>query len=334
MRALRLHGPDAVRIDEVPVPTPGARDVLVRVHACGICGSDLGYVRRGGLGGPSGQPLPLGHEISGTIVSCGAEVTGWVAGDRVVVHPGDESIGRIGNGGPEGGLADLLLVREAADRLLRVPDGMDLTYAALTEPLAVGMHAAERLELGAGDSAVVIGGGPVGMAALIGLLDADLQSVIVVDPGAKRREIALALGAEAALDPNRPDLWEQIVARHGRHDIWSSSPRTNGYVECSGSDDALTSIIANAAPRSRISVPAVHLDDVPISILLVMMKELEIRGAIEYPDRFEDALDLLARRDVSAMVTDLIGLDEVVTGLTDPAGMRAAGKTMVIMDGR
>lgn len=332
MRVIRTHGPGSAAVDQLPDPEAGPRDALVRVHACGVCGTDLGYVRRGGLAGPGPGPMALGHEMSGTVLAVGAEVRSVSVGDRVVVHPGDERIGRIGNGAPEGGLADVLLVRDAdRERLLLVPDDMDLTYAALTEPVAVGMHAAERLELPAGATAAVVGCGPVGMAALAALLDAGAESVVVIEPGETRRRIALELGAAAALDPTEPGVWRRLAEVHGTHPTWGT-PATSAYVEASGSADMLGQIVANAAPRVRISVPAVHMGDVPISMLLVLMKELEIRGAIEYPDRFADALDLLARRDLSPMLTDLVSLEEAAAGLMDPAALRAAGKTMVVLD--
>lgn len=331
MRVIRVHSPGQVAIDTLPDPTPGPRDVVVRVHACGVCGSDLGYIKRGGIAGPSDEPLALGHEMSGVVDAVGAEVISVKVGDRVVVHPGDDHIGRIGNGGPEGGLADLLLVREAdRGRLLIVPHDIDLTYAALTETVAVGLHAAERLELGPGAKAVIMGAGPIGMSAVAALLDQGASSVVAVDPSPKRREITLALGAKAAFDPTEPGLWDRIREVHGADPVWSASPASHGYLETTGVADVLTQIVANAAPRARVSIPAVYLDDVNVSILLVMMKELEIRGAIEYP-HLEDAFALIRRRDLSPMLTNLVDLDTVARLLPDGAAIRAAGKTIAVL---
>jgi len=146
MRQVRVHGPDDVRVDDVDPPAPGPRDAVVRVAACGICGTDLGYIHHGGVAGPGPEPMPLGHEIAGVVEWIGVDVEGVARGDRVVVHPGNDELGRIGNGSTEGGLAPELLVREAArgDRLLPVPRDMPLDVAALTEPLNVGMHAVEQ----------------------------------------------------------------------------------------------------------------------------------------------------------------------------------------------
>ncbi|WP_235735294.1 zinc-dependent alcohol dehydrogenase [Nocardioides alcanivorans] len=331
MRAIRICD-GTVSVDDVPEPVAGPRDVIVRVQACGICGSDLSYVKRGGASHHRGAPMALGHEMSGVVVEAGADVRTVAVGDRVVVHPGDDRTGRTGNGAPAGGLAELLPVRDADDgRILHVPADMDLTYAALAEPVAVGINAAERLELPVGAKVAVIGAGPVGLAALAALLDAGITSVVVVEPGATRRAIALELGAEAALDPSDPALWGTLAELHGMHPE-ARTPLTQGYVEASGQPSMLAEIIGHAAPRARISMASVHLEDVPVSMLLVMMKELEIRGAFEYPERFDAGLDLLARRDLRPMLTDLLSLEEVAAAMADPAGLRTSGKTMAVLD--
>ena len=139
MQQVRIHGPGDVRVDEVRDPEPGPGDVLVRVAACGICGSDLSYISMGGLAGPHGEPMCLGHEIAGTVEWVGQRVGTARVGDRVVVHPGNDDLGRIGNGAPEGGLTPVLLVTHAdRGRLHPVPDSLALEVAAFAEPLAVG----------------------------------------------------------------------------------------------------------------------------------------------------------------------------------------------------
>jgi len=206
-----VHGPGDVRVDDVREPEPGPRDAVVRVAACGICGSDLSYIRLGGLAGPTGTPMCLGHEMAGVADWIGREVRGIAVGDRVVVHPGDDEIGRIGNGGAEGGLTPLLLVREAAraGRLFRVPDPIGFEIAALAEPLAVGMRAVDQADVAAGESVAVFGCGPIGLAAVATLVDRGIDRVVAVEPSATRRELALVLGAQAALDPAAVDVCEE-----------------------------------------------------------------------------------------------------------------------------
>ena len=172
MLQVRVHGPGDVRVDEVPPPDPGPRDAVVRIAACGICGSDLTYIRLGGMAGPGPEPLCLGHEMAGVVDWVGDEVTRVRVGDRVVVEPGNEQLGRIGGGGPEGGLTPQLLVRQADAGLLHpVPDDLALDVAAFAEPLAVGMHAVEQADVRAGEGVAVFGCGPIGLAAVATLVD-------------------------------------------------------------------------------------------------------------------------------------------------------------------
>jgi len=151
MRQIRVHGPNDVRLDDLPPPEPTERDALVRIAACGICGSDVSFVHMGGI---TGRPMALGHEMAGTVEWIGQEVGDVAVGRRVVVHPGNDELGRLGSGTAEGGLTPLLLIREAAGggRLFPVPDTMSLPVAALTEPTAVSMQAVNQSEAQPGDT--------------------------------------------------------------------------------------------------------------------------------------------------------------------------------------
>ncbi len=326
-----MHSPGNVAVDRVDLPVCGPRDALVEVDACGICGSDLTYIRLGGLAGP-GEPMPLGHEFAGVVREVGAQVTGVEPGRRVVVHPGDEASGRIGGGSAAGGLADVVLVREAAagGRLIAIPDGMPTDVAALTEPVAVGMHAAEQADVAPGDSVAVFGCGPVGLAAIAALADRGLSGIVGVDPSAERRRLAAALGAEATIDPDRSGVWRELERLHGtRRLAYGHAPATAAFIEASGSDAVLTGIIDRSGPGARISVVGLHYNPVPVNFLQVLMKELTIRGSMEYPARFADALDLLGRRDLSALITHRFPLGEVGAALELLAGSRECGKVMV-----
>ena len=104
MKRAQIHAPGEVRLDEVAEPEIGPRDALLEVAACGICGSDVSWVRRGGLAGPGPEPMALGHELSGTVVAVGSEVRDVEPGTRVALNPGANGFA-IGSGGPEGGFA-------------------------------------------------------------------------------------------------------------------------------------------------------------------------------------------------------------------------------------
>lgn len=334
MLQVRVHGPGDVRVDEVAEPDPGPADAVVRIAACGICGSDLGYIAMGGVAGPGPEPLCLGHEMAGVVDWVGADVTGVRVGDRVVVQPGLGDGPRIGNGAAEGGLAPLLLVTDAdGGRLHPVPDHVPLDVAAFAEPLAVGMHAAEQADVRPGDGVAVFGCGPVGLAAIAALVDAGHERVVGIDPSGARRDLALGLGAQAALDPLATDVWGELAELHGTAPfMFGPTPATAAFVEASGADAVIGDVIAHAAVGARLSVVALHYAPVPTSFLLVMMKELTLRGSIEYPARFADAVDLLGRRDLSALLTHRLPLERFSDALAVLEGTKDCGKVLVTVD--
>lgn len=319
-------------MDRVPVPSCGPCDVVVDVRACGVCGSDLSYITMGGLGGPDGEPMALGHELAGVVREVGDEVADVAVGQRVVVHPGNDDLGRIGNGAPEGGLAESVLVRQAAGggRLFVVPDGMPLEVAALAEPVAVGMHAAEQLDPTATDTVAVFGCGPIGLAAIAALADSGLTGIVGIDLSGTRRRLAREFGASATIDPAEQSVWRELAGIHGTGaGIYGRSPATSCFIEASGSDKVLTDIIDRCGRGVRISVVALHYTPVPVNFVSVLMKELTIRGSMEYPARFADAIDLLGRRDLSAMITDRFPLRDIDRALQLLGESRECGKVMI-----
>lgn len=334
MLQVRVHGPGDVRVDDVGEPDPGPRDAVVRVAACGICGSDLTYIALGGLAGPTGEPMCLGHEMAGTVDWVGAEVTSVRVGDRVVVQPGDDDLGRIGNGAPQGGLTPRLLVTEAdRGRLHPVPEDLPLEVAAFAEPLAVGMHAVEQADVRPGDGVCVFGCGPIGLAAIATLVDAGHDRVVAVDLSPTRLQLARQLGAQAALDPSEADVWAALADLHGTAPfLFGPTPATTAFIEASGAARVIPEIIDRAAVGARVSVVALHHQPIPTSYLMVLMKELTIRGSIEYPARFADAIELLARRDLSRLLTHRVPLERFDDALATLQGSKDCGKVLVTMD--
>jgi threonine dehydrogenase-like Zn-dependent dehydrogenase len=328
----RILSPGVVSVDSVPSPVCGPRDAIVDVHACGICGSDLSYIAMGGLAGPNGEPMPLGHEFAGVVREVGAEVAGTKVGDRVVVHPGDDDLGRIGSGSPEGGLAEAVLVRDAArgGRLYPVPDDMPLDIAALAEPVAVGMHAAEQADVRPGELVAVFGCGPIGLAAIASLVDRGLTDIVGVDLSATRRGLAEQLGATATIDPAAGSVWRELARIHGEVALtYGTAPATNAFIEASGSDKVLTGMVDRARRGARISVVALHYNPVAVNFINVLMKEITIRGSMEYPARFADAIDLLTRRDMSGLITDRFPLHSVDAALQLLGESRECGKVLI-----
>jgi threonine dehydrogenase-like Zn-dependent dehydrogenase len=332
VKQIRVHGPHDVRLDDIAEPDPGPRDALVRVAACGICGSDVSFVHMGGL---TGRPMALGHELAGVVEWVGAEVTGAAVGDRVVVHPVDEELGRLGSGADEGGLTPLLLVREAAKgrRLFPVPDGMPLEVAALAEPTGVSMQAVNQAEVQPGDTVAVFGCGPIGLLAIATLADRGIADVVAVDLSPRRLDLAGEFGASHLLNPAQDDVWSELARLHGTTPfMFGPTPATDVYIEASGSDRVIGDILEHGRAGGRMSLVAVHYQPVPTNYVHVLMKQFTIRGSFEYPPRFEDALELLDRHDLSALVTHTLALEEFGQGLELLEGSKDCGKVMITMN--
>lgn len=334
MLQVRVHGPNDARVDDVPPPSPGPADAVVRIAACGICGSDLSYIRLGGMAGPGPEPLCLGHEMAGVVDWVGPEVASVRVGDRVVVQPGNEELGRIGGGGPEGGLTPELLVRQADAGILHaVPDHVPLDVAAFAEPLAVGMHAVDQAEVRPGEGVAVFGCGPIGLAAIATLVDRGHERVVGIDLSPARLALAEGLGAQAALDPTQVDVWEELARLHGTEPfMFGPTPATAAFIEASGSGRVITDILGRGRVGGRMSVVALHYESIPTSFLMVLMKEFTIRGSMEYPARFADAIDLLARRDLSELITHRFPLEQFDDALGVLQGSKDCGKVMVSVD--
>ncbi|HJO22963.1 MAG: zinc-binding dehydrogenase [Myxococcota bacterium] len=330
MKRIELHGPEDVRLVEVDDPTPGPRDAVVGVAACGICGSDLGYIKLGGLAGPTGQPMPLGHELAGVVEAVGEEVEGFAPGARVTVNPLGGGV-NIGNGGTEGGFAQRLLVRNAADgkSLFEIPDSMPFEIGALAEPLGVGMNAVDKTGAQPGEKIVVFGAGPIGLAAVATLRHRGFNDVVSIDLSDHRLGLARELGARETLNAGEIDVWQHLEKLHGR-EVFYGIPvvGSDAWIEASGAP-VIPDIIANARPGARLSVVALHRQEVPVNFMLVMMKELQITGAIEYPDDYTQSLDVLRETDVSPMVTHRFPLERFDEALGVARDPKVAGKVVI-----
>lgn len=333
MLQARIHGPGDVRLDEVPEPVAGRGDVVLRVQSCGICGSDLGYIALGGVAGPMPTPMPIGHELAGVVEQVGPGVETLAVGDRVALDPRDPEGGVIGNGAPEGGFAPRLLVRSADRRRLhKLPDSLPFDLAALAEPLGVGMNAVDKLRVEGHEKAVVFGAGPIGLAALASLRDRGCEDVVAVDLSPRRLKLAESLGARASLNAGEVDVWRELRAIHGETPFFGAPvAATDVFVEASGAPAVISEVIGNARRGARLSVVALHRRPIEVSFLLVLMRELQITGAMEYPEDFGRGIELLARRDLRPLITHRFPLERFHEALDVARDPRVAGKVMIEM---
>jgi len=306
MRAVRIYAPGEFRVDSVPEPAPGPSDVVVRVHACGICGSDLSYVAAGGVQGPVSEPFGIGHELAGVIEAVGGDVAGFAPGMRVVVNPmGDGNA--IGNGGPEGAFAPRLLVRGATEggSILRIADHLSFERAALAEPLSVALHAVNRSEAKPGDKVAVFGVGPIGLGIIVFLKARGVDDIVAIDLSDERLSRAATLGARATINPSRDDVRERLGDLHGAGSLFGwHVVGTNRFFDVSGAPGVIPQIIELAPFHARLTVVAVHKHKVEVDFQMALGKEMMITTSMAYPDEFPAVIALLeSDADLSPLIS-------------------------------
>ncbi len=336
MKSSIVTGPGTTAVVEVDKPLTGPRDVLVRIRACGICGSDALYIAIGGLPPRAGH-MPLGHEPAGEVVEVGGEVAGIRVGDRVVINPMAAPDGIIGNGGPQGGLSEFLLVTDARRGvgLEVIPDHIPFEVAALNEPMAVARHAANRCRPRSTDKVLIFGAGPIGLGAVLAFKSIGVHHIVVADIIPSRLDKALAVGADAVIDSNTEDVRERLVDLHGEGEsMFGGRADTDIYLDAAGVPAVLDTAIASAKQGATIGVVAVHKQPVPVDLVTLMSHEITVVGSMSYPDEFfAVTADLVANwRRYALIVSDTIPFAEIDTALAKAGTPGAADKVVVTRD--
>ncbi len=332
MKVLNIHEVDDVRLDDYELPEAGPKDVVVKMKAVGICGSDLSYIKWGGIMRKPGGVTPIGHEGAGEVLRVGSEVEGISVGQPVVIN-GMMTPSDVGNGGPEGALVTQLLVRDArlGDSILPIPEGIPYDVAALCEPLAVAMHGVNRAQVKAGDKVVVFGCGPIGLGMILWLVDRGVTDVIALDLAQERRDRALALGARAAFDPREINLYEAIGELHGK-EMCMHKPAvgTDAFLDAAGAPSIPGDVINIGKYHSRLVVTAVYYKPVEISFGTMLTSEMTITTAVGYPTEFPDVLAAMPRlKDkIASLISHRLPFDQVLEGLKI-AGTPNSAKVMI-----
>ena len=333
MRASIVTAPGETQIVEIPKPAVGPTDVLVKMRACGICGSDALYIALGGLPPRQGN-MPLGHEPAGEVVQIGSEVTGISVGDHVVVNPMAAPGGIIGNGGPTGALADYLLIERAVrgNSLEVVPDHIPFEVAALNEPMAVARHGVNQVAPKPSDKVAVFGAGPIGLGATIGFKSAGVQHVTVIDLIPSRLEKALKVGADAVINATDENVAQRLIELHGPGEsMFPGKAATDIYLDAAGVPAVINTALTAAKTGARVVVVAVHKEAVPVDFLNVMSNEVTIIGSMGYPKEiFEVTKDIIANWEKYAViVSHTISFDDVTEALRMAATPGVADKVVV-----
>jgi len=318
MRASVLRDGRMVYRDDVGEPVPGPGQVLVGVRACGICGSDLHFAKHGkdvlALGGQmSGTGLGdfsldlsgdvfMGHEFSAEVLEAGPGTEAPAAGTVVTSIPvllspaGVEPI--IYSNRTPGGYAERMLL--SAPLLLEVPNGLDPRYAALTEPMAVGLHAVNKSAIQPGEAALVIGAGPIGAAIVAALAHRGVESIVAADYSPKRRELAQAMGAHQTVDPARGSPFD--------------AARPAVVFEAVGVPGIINDVLRRAPAGTRLVVAGVCMQPDTVLPFFGTTKEISLQFVFAYdPAEFAESLRAIAdgEIDVSPLITAEVGLQDV-----------------------
>lgn len=337
MKAMRLEGIGQLFTREVDKPTPGPDDLLVRVEACGVCGTDR-HLFHGEF--PSRPPVTLGHEFSGIIEATGSHVSGFAVGDRITGDP-NIACGRCShcvNGRVnlcrnlqaigihrDGGFADYVLVPQKQAFLL--PANLDPMHGAFCEPLACCLHGIDLAGIQAGSSVVVLGGGVIGLLAVQLARLAGATTVILSTRQASRRTLAEELGATASVDPSAADIIETIAGPNGL-----VPGGVDVVLECAGVGETVIQATKLAHPGGTAVILGVMPQGETISIepFDLLFREVKLVTSFLNPFTHRRAADLIAsgKIEVERLISRKVSLAEAPAVVSNPP---AKGEVKVLV---
>ncbi|KAI0752576.1 alcohol dehydrogenase GroES domain protein [Daedaleopsis nitida] len=338
MRAIRYYGPGDIRLDDIPEPIAGEKQIKIKVAWNGICGSDLhSYFTSLSVAPTIDKPhvitnetLPvvMGHEFSGIVteIGPGADTSRFQVGQHVVIEPliscrkpecsfcaeGARNICRhasfLGIAGWGGGLAEYISVNE--ELVYPLPEGIPLDVGALMEPLAVAWNAVKRSNLQPGDNVLVIGAGPIGLLTLRAARVFGAAWIAVSEPASKRRELALSHGADTVYDPLEPGLsvpteLRKITADRGADVVF----------DCAGAQQTLDTAFKAVRPRGCVVNVAIWETRPTLDINAMTSKEIIFTGVMAYDRAHEEMLQAVAEGKFGGLenlITRRIGLEDFV----------------------
>jgi len=343
MKAAVLHGARDIRIEPYRQPELHPGMVLLRPRRVGICGTDLHYYEHGhNATFVPDRPFILGHEFTAEVAAVAPGVDAVKVGQRVTVNPARACgfcayckggqinlcrktimLGSASTTPPtDGALAEFVTVR--ADQCHLLPDDMDDGIGAMMEPLSVALHAVKRAGTVSGKRVLVTGGGTIGLLVAMTARAFGAVPVAVSDIVAARRNKAIELGADVALDPTAHDLHHQVQELTGLG--------FDMVFEASGAPPALRAAFDLVRPGGTIvQIGTVGTADIPIPVNQLMVREINFRGSMRYGDTFDEAIRLVAagRIHVSSLINNVFALEDSVKALHLAADKSAALKVQI-----
>jgi L-iditol 2-dehydrogenase len=310
------------RLGEDRLADPGPGDVQVRVHAVGICGSDVHYFSEGTIGDTvCVYPMVLGHEPTGEIVKTGAGVSGWSAGDHAVLEPaiycyhceyclsGHHNVCAnlkfLSTPGTPGFFREF--VNLPAKSLMPIPRPMDMMQSTLFEPLAVVLHSLSFTSVGQGETVAVFGAGPIGLLTVAALKLKGAGRVFCVEPLAHRRELVPQMGADAVIDPRAVDAVKQIVADTGKRGV-------DAAFDCATKEDTVNQCLDVARNAGCVVVTGIPSElQVKLNFHTMRRKELYFFSVRRSNHETEEALTMMRERPTlfGPLVTHTRPLDKI-----------------------
>ncbi|MBI5116637.1 alcohol dehydrogenase catalytic domain-containing protein [Candidatus Poribacteria bacterium] len=310
MKAIVLKNAHELVVEEAPEPQIGPDEALVKVAACGICGTDLHLYKHGSLS----PNVRMGHESAGTIVEVGKQIEGFRIGDRVAI------LGRIPCGqchwcrrgrhhicptrlDVRGGFSEYVAAKEGM--LARIPDNLTFKQAAVVEAMAVSLHGVRLAQIGKGDGVVVTGAGPIGLFAAALLRDIGVRKLVISEPSNRRRETA-SRWADRVVNPVEEDLAE--IARE------ALDPCVDALVECSGQPRVLEDAFNIVGFAGRVLLLAACLENINVNPALLLVREIRFETSYGCDmEEFRHCIELVrsGRVDVDPIISRAVSQAEL-----------------------
>lgn len=321
MKAVVFRKPNAVSVEDVPLPVVGPGEILIRVRCCGICGTDIHILHGEHI---VRFPVIPGHEFSGEVVAVGQNVRGLAEGDRVTVDPNivDHTCFFCLRGEPHlcenltalgvnfnGGFAEYCSVPAA--QALKIPDDLSWEEGAMIEPVACCIHGLDRAGVASGDSVVVLGAGFIGLLMIQMCATAGAKLVIASEIDSAKRQLASRVGATRAINPRCEDVEALVMDATGIG--------ADVVIECAGSPDTARLALRLARRGGRVLQFGVVRPDasVPISPYDIYFRELTVRGSFVNPFTHSRAVEVVAAGlvEIVSLITHRYSLDDVAEAL-------------------
>ena len=321
MKAAVMTEPYEIELQEVAVPEVEGNEVLVKVMAVGICGSDIHYYEHGKIGRyVVEKPIILGHECAGIVVKVGDKVSKLKIGDRVAIEPGITcgqceyckegrynlcpEVQFLATPPVDGAFVQYIKHRE--DFLFPIPDELSFEEASLVEPFSVGIHAAKRSKLQPGSTVAIMGMGPVGLTAIAAVKAFGASKIIVTDLEENRLKAAKKLGATHVINVLEQDPNEEIATITGKKGV-------DVAFETAGNPKALQSALKTLKRGGKLAIIGLPpQDEISLNVPLIADYELDIFGIFRYSNTYAQGIEFLSSQNINldSLITDRYTLDQ------------------------